>query len=156
MEKYNSIDEVLNFAIEQEQSEVDFYNDLADKMSKPKVEQLFRDIALEKQNHILKLEAIRISGKFNHNSYDEIKELKTEHYIADVDYSNEDPDYLEALIMAMEKEKATFMFYWDLAERVSATDLQDLFYMLALHEAKQKVKLEIQFDRDSEEQFEED
>ncbi|WP_372641466.1 ferritin family protein [Ancylomarina sp.] len=156
MEKYNSIDEVLNFAIEQEQSEVDFYNDLADKMSKPKVEQLFRDIALEKQNHILKLEAIRISGKFNHNSYDQIKELKTEHYIADVDYSNEDPDYLEALIMAMEKEKATFMFYWDLAERVSATDLQDLFYMLALHEAKQKVKLEIQFDRDSEEQFEED
>lgn len=156
MEKYNSIDEVLNFAIEQEQSEVDFYNDLADKMSKPKVEKLFRDIALEKQNHILKLEAIRISGTFDHNSYDQIKELKTEHYIADVDYSNEDPNYHDALIMAMEKEKATFMFYWDLAERVSYPELQELFYMLALHEAKQKVKMEIQFDRDCEEQFEEE
>ena len=156
MEKYNSIDEVLNFAIEQEQSEVDFYNDLADKMSKPKVEQLFRDIALEKQNHILKLEAIRISGKIDHSSYDQIKELKTEHYIADVDYSNEDPNYEDALLMAMEKEKATFMFYWDLAERVSSPELQDLFYMLALHEAKQKVKMEIQYDKDCEEQFDDD
>ncbi|MGZ2370012.1 ferritin family protein [Ancylomarina sp. YFZ004] len=153
MEKYNNIDEVLNFAVEQEQSEVDFYNDLADKMSKPKVEQLFRDIAIEKQNHILKLVAIRISGTFDHNSFDQIKELKTEHYIADVDYSNEDPNFHDALIMAMEKEKATFMFYWDLAERVSSPDLQDLFYMLALHEAKQKVKMEIQYDRHCEEQF---
>ncbi|MCZ4695560.1 rubrerythrin [Ancylomarina euxinus] len=156
MEKYNNIDEVLNFAIEQEQSEVDFYDELADKMSKPKVEQLFRDIALEKQNHILKLEAIRISGNFDHNSFDQIKELKTEHYIADVDYSNEDPDYHDALIMAMEKEKATFMFYWDLAERVSSPDLQDLFYMLALHEAKQKVKMEIQFDRECQEEIDDD
>jgi len=156
MEKYNSIDEVLNFAIEQEQSEVDFYNELADKMSKPKVEHLFRDIALEKQNHILKLEAIRISGTFDHDSYDQIKELKTDHYIADVDYSNEDPNYHDALIMAMEKEKATFMFYWDLAERVSSNDLQDLFYMLALHEAKQKVKMEIEFDRDSQIEYEEE
>jgi len=156
MEKYNSIDEVLNFAIEQEQSEVDFYNELADKMSKPKVEHLFRDIALEKQNHILKLEAIRISGTFDHDSYDQIKELKTDHYIADVDYSNEDPNYHDALIMAMEKEKATFMFYWDLAERVSSNDLQDLFYMLALHEAKQKVKMEIEFDRNSKIEYEEE
>ena len=156
MEKYNNIDEVLNFAIEQEQSEVEFYNDLADKMSKPKVEELFRDIALEKQNHILKLEALRISGKFDHNSFDQIKELKTEHYIADVDYSNEDPDYNDALLMAMEKEKATFMFYWDLAERVSSPDLQDLFYMLALHEAKQKVKMEIQFDRECQEEMDDD
>jgi len=156
MEKYNSIDEVLNFAIEQEQSEVDFYNELADKMCKPKVERLFRDIALEKQNHILKLEAIRISGTFDHDSYDQIKELKTDHYIADVDYSNEDPNYHDALIMAMEKEKATFMFYWDLAERVSSNDLQDLFYMLALHEAKQKVKMEIEFDRDSQIEYEEE
>jgi len=43
-----------------------------------------------------------------------------------------------------------------LAERVSSPDLQDLFYMLALHEAKQKVKMEIQFDRDCEEHFEEE
>ena len=156
MERYNSIDEVLNFAIEQEESEVDFYNELADKMSLPKVEQLFRDIAIEKQNHILKLEAIRISGNFDHNSYDQIKELKTDHYIADVDYSNEDPNLHDALIMAMEKEKATFRFYWDIAERVTSPDLQDLFYMLALHEAKQKVKMEIQFDRDSKEQLEEE
>ncbi|RXQ91550.1 rubrerythrin [Ancylomarina salipaludis] len=156
MEKYNSIDEVLNFAIEQEQNEVDFYNDLADKMRVPKVEELFRDIALEKQKHILKLEAIRISGNFDHNSYDQIKELRTEHYIANVDYSNENPSYEEALLMAMEKEKATFMFYWDLAERVSSPDLQDLFYMLALHEAKQKVKMEIQFDRGSDNEFDEE
>ncbi|MDE5422203.1 ferritin family protein [Ancylomarina sp. DW003] len=156
MEKYNSIDEVLNFAIEQEQGEVDFYNELADKMNKPKVEQLFRDIALEKQNHILKLEAIRISGNFDHNSYDQIKELKTDHYIADVDYSNENPNYHDALIMAMEKEKATFMFYWDLAERVSSDELRDLFHLLALHEAKQKVKLEIQFDRDCYKEYEEE
>ena len=156
MEKYNNIDEVINFAIEQEQREVDFYNELADKMSKAKVELLFRDLALEKQNHILKLEVIRINGKIDHNSYDQIKELKTEHYIADVDYSNEDPNYEDALIMAMEKEKSTFMFYWDLAERVSTPDLQDLFYMLALHEAKQKVKLEIQFDRECLEELEDE
>ena len=156
MEKYNSIDEVLNFAIEQEQTEVDFYNELADKMSLPKVEQLFIDIAIEKQNHILKLEAIRISGTFEHNAYDQIKELKTDHYIANVDYSNEDPNYHDALIMAMEKEKATFMFYWDIAERVTSPDLQDLFYMLALHEAKQKVKMEIQFDKEGQEQHEDD
>lgn len=156
MKRYDSINEVLNFAIEQEQGEIDFYNDLADKMSLIKVEQLFRDIALEKQNHILKLETIRISGTFDHNSYDQIKELKTDHYIADIDYSNENPNYRDALIMAMEKEKATFMFYWDLAERVRSKDLQDLFYMLALHEAKQKVKMEIQLDKEGQEKPEDD
>jgi rubrerythrin len=156
MEKFNNIDEVLNFAIEQEEKEVDFYNDLADKMSNFKVELLFRDLALEKQNHILKLEAIRISKTFDHDSYERIKELKTDHYIADVDYSNEDPNYHDALIMAMEKEKATFMFYWDLAERVTSDELCDLFHMLALHEARQKMRLEIQFDNESEEDIDDE
>jgi len=156
MEKFNNIDEVLNFAIEQEEKEVDFYNDLADKMRNPKVELLFRDLALEKQNHILKLEAIRISKTFDHDSYERIKELKTDHYIANVDYTLEDPTYHDALIMAMEKEKATFMFYWDMAERVSSSELSDLFHMLALHEAKQKMRLEIQFDNDSIEEFDDE
>lgn len=146
MKSFNSIDEVLEFAIEQEEKEVDFYSDMAERMTNQKVKKLFMDLSLEKQAHMLKLEAIRINKSYYNFPDERVKDMRIDRYIADVDYSNPNPSYEEALAMAMAKEKATFLFYWDLAETASSKELRDIFHLLALEEARQKLKFELEFD----------
>jgi len=146
MRSFKSINDVLEFAIEQEEKEVEFYSNLADKMTNHKVKRLFEDLSLAKQAHMLKLEAIRINKSYHNFPDERVRDLRVDRYMAEVDYSNPNPSYEEALAMAMAKEKATFLFYWDLSQSAEPKELRNIFHLLALEEAKQKLKFEIEFD----------
>lgn len=143
MEKLDSVDEILDFAIKEEEEAFDFYNDLAGKMKKPGMKELFEGFALEEKSHKAKLLAVK-DGKLLMPSADKVADLKIADYLVDVTASD-DVDYQQALIIAMKKEKAAFRMYTDLAA-AAEQGLANTFLALAQEEAKHKLRLEIEYD----------
>jgi len=145
MENWNSVDDILDFAIEREIESYNFYIELSEKSSSSSsVKKLFRGFAGEEEGHKRKLEAAK-SGKMLSLSRDEITNLKVSDYLVDVAPST-DMSYQDALILAAKKEKAAFLLYTHLAESVEDGEMITFFEILAQEEAKHKLRFEIEYD----------
>lgn len=144
MKKFGSVDEILDFAIKEEEEAFNFYTDLAKKMDKPWMKEVFLEFAGEEKGHKEKLLGIK-KDKSLVPSAEEITDLKIGDYLVDVD-SNQELDYQKALILAMKKEKAAFKLYTNLAAKAGSSDLKRTFQALAQEEAKHKLRFEIEYD----------
>ena len=65
MKEFNSLDDILDFAINEEQMAADFYTALAEKMPHQDMKDTFEQFALEELGHRLKLEAIKSADIVN-------------------------------------------------------------------------------------------
>lgn len=144
MNQWKSADEVLDFAINQEQQAYDFYMDLASKMDRPAMGRIFESFAKEEQGHKKKLMDIK-AGKLLLSVEQRVLDLKLSDYLVDVEPSSH-LDYQQALLVAMKKEKKAFKMYTDLAEKVEDENLRSTFLALAQEEAKHKLRFEIEYD----------
>jgi len=144
MNEWKTADDILDFAIENEQHAVDFYRELAAKSTKPEIRDLFEEYAKEEMGHKAKIEAVKAGKKLQFIG-GKIADLKLGDYLVAVE-SNPNMDYQSALIMAMKREKAAFRLYTVLASQVEAGELQNLFLQLAQEEAKHKLHFEIEYD----------
>ncbi len=146
MKKFESVDDVLAFAISEEEAAHAFYSELAEKVDKAWVKQLLLDFAREELGHKAKLEAFK-KGKRLQPAARQIMDLQIGDYLVDVDPSQyEVLDYQQALVIAMKKEKAAFKLYSDLAEAAPTEELKNAFLALAQEEAKHKLRFEIEYD----------
>ena len=146
MKNFESVDDVLDFAIKEEEGAHAFYTELAEKVDKPWVKQLLLDFAKEELGHKRKLEAVK-AGKSLEPSSKEVLDLQIADYLVDVDPTQyEILDYQQALIIAMKKEKSAFKLYSDLAEKAPTEELRKAFQALAQEEAKHKLRFEIEYD----------
>lgn len=59
MEKFSSVEEILDFAIEREIEANKFYTELAERMERPEMRKVFEDFAKEELGHKTKLEAVK-------------------------------------------------------------------------------------------------
>lgn len=144
MDKFGSVEELLDFAIEKEEEANKFYTDLVGKMDRPAMKRVFEDFAKEEQKHKEKLMEVK-GGKSLEPAQQKVTDLKIGDYLVDVQPSG-DMDYQEALIVAMKKEKASFKLYTDLAATTEDNALQTMLLDLAQEEAKHKLRLEIEYD----------
>ena len=144
MKQWNSVDEVLDFAIGNEEEAMNFYNDMAGKMDSPAMRTVFEEFAREEEGHKAKLLKVKTSGGFNPSSA-AIMDLKIRDYLVEVT-ADKDTSYQDILILAMKKEKAAFKLYMDLHENVDDADLKSLMLALAQEEAKHKLRFEIEYD----------
>lgn len=144
MKQWNSVDEVLDFAIGNEEEAMNFYNDMAGKMDSPAMRTVFEEFAREEESHKAKLLKVKTSGGFNPSST-AIMDLKIGDYLVEVT-ADKDTSYQDILILAMKKEKAAFKLYMDLHETVDDADLKSLMLALAQEEAKHKLRFEIEYD----------
>jgi len=144
MQEWKSVDDVLDFAIGNEQQAADFYMEMAGKVQSPHVKKMFEDNAREEQGHKAKLEAVK-SGKKLLSSQEKVLDLKLSNYLVDVQ-ANGDLDFQGALIVAMKREKAAFRLYNDLAANTEDKELKQTFLGLAHEEAKHKLRFEIEYD----------
>jgi rubrerythrin len=142
--KLDSIEKILDFAIEKEEEAAQFYTDLAAKMDKPHIKKVFVDFALEEKSHKAKLELVK-SGQLQLSKPDEIMNLQIAEVVSDVDLEG-DFDYQKALIAAMKNEKASYKLYTDLAEIAVDENTKNTFLNLAQEEAKHKLRFEIEYD----------
>jgi rubrerythrin len=146
MTELNSVDEILDFAIGEEQAAHDFYMAVAKKLDKPAMRKVFEGFAKEEAGHKAKLEAVKGGKKLLSNA-GKVTDLKIGDYLVDVSAEGElaDLDYQKALIVAMKKEKAAFRLYSDLAGKVDG-DVKELLLGLAQEEAKHKLRFEVEYD----------
>lgn len=144
---FDSVDQILDFAIEKEQDAADFYNDLAGKMDREYMKQIFTQFAKEEMGHKRKLEGVK-EGKGMVSSAKRVMDLKIGEHLVEVDLSEGvgEIDYQQALILAMKAEKAAFKLYNDLAEAADKDEMKQLFLSLAQEEAKHKLRFELEYD----------
>ncbi len=141
---FSSIQEILDFAIANEDQAHDFYLDLAKKAASPVMRDVFESFAAEEFGHKLKLQAIE-AGELELDPKDDIPSLNVADYVEDVE-PGAHMSYAEALVLAMKREKAAYKLYLDLASVVQTEDLTNLFLALANEEAKHKLRFELEYD----------
>jgi rubrerythrin len=143
MNPFNSIDDILDFAIKEEEQARQFYRELATRSDNPGMKKLLEGFAAEEEGHRARLVDIK-SGKQILAAREKIQDLKIADYLVDVKPSA-DMGYKDTLVVAMKKEKAAFRMYTDLAGRVEGA-LRETFLGLAQEEAKHKLRFEIEYD----------
>jgi len=144
--KFQSVNEVLDFAIQEEEEAYEFYKAWKDKLSLPGSQKVFDELAKEELKHKALLSEVKNGKKFQPSS-EKITDLKIAETVSDVKASP-DSDYQDALIISMKKEKDAFRLYSDLAALTDDHEIQSLFRTLAQEEAKHKMKLEILYDEE--------
>lgn len=144
MNEFENIDDILDFAIAEEQKAIDFYNQLAEKSNNTDVKAVFIDFVKEEMSHKAKLEKIKAEKQFIVEEK-AIADLKIADYLVHIT-ATADMSYADALVVAMKKEKAAFKLYMALADKAPNVEMKTLFVALAQEESKHKLKFEIEYD----------
>lgn len=144
MKKFQSVNEILEFAIKEEEASASFYRSLAAKMDRPWMKQVFEQFAAEEEGHKQKLLKFQ-SGELNLPPQEKVLDLKIGDYLVDAEL-NADMDYQQALMVAMKKEKAAFRMYSDLASVADDAAARELLLALAQEEARHKLRFEVEYD----------
>lgn len=145
MTEFKSVDDILEFAIKEEQKASDLYTSLAARSRNRMIQEVFIQFSKEELGHKKKLEAIKRKD-YVVVSREKVMDMKIGDYLVEVNKSREDLTYQESLIIAMKEEKAAFRLYMDLANRTDDARLKKTFLMLAQEEAKHKLRFEIEYD----------
>ena len=140
----DTLDKILDFAIEQEEKAASFYNDLANRTEHEHMKKAFAGFAEEERGHKAKLLSIKSGGQLLPLGQ-RVADLRIGDYLEDVRLSA-DLDYQQALILAMKAEKAAFKLYHDLAAAADDPALKQTLLGLAEEEAKHKLRFEIEYD----------
>jgi len=144
MMQFNSVDEILDFAIRKEEEATQLYAGLAARAKQPGMKEVFESFAAEEQGHKAKLLAVK-QGKQLLSSQQAVMDLKIGDTLVEV-AAKPDMDYQEALILAMKAEKEAFKLYSQLAQAAGEPGVKDLFLGLAQEEARHKLRFEIEYD----------
>jgi rubrerythrin len=140
----NTVDEILDYAIGQEEEAAAFYASLAERAERAGMKDVLMDFSREEQRHKDRLLAVK-HGESELAPEQQVVDLKISDYLVDVQVG-EDISYQDALIVAMKRERAAYRLYSDMAERVSPGELQEVFLGLANEEAKHKLFFESEYD----------
>ena len=145
MKNFDSINDVLDFAIEQEQVAVDFYSELSKNTENKEVKDIFLDFVKEEMGHKIKLQKIKKEGIFNNEVIDNISDLKISDYLEAVK-PTPNMTYRDALVVAMQRERAAFKLYISLSNMAPTEALKSTFRSLAAEEAEHKLQFETDYD----------
>ena len=144
MNQWSSVEELLDFAIQNEEEASAFYRDLAGRAGSAATKRTFEGFAKEEDGHKSKLLNVKASSALVKAAH-KVVDLKIGDYLVDVE-PTADMDYQQVLIVAMKKEKAAFRLYSDMAASTDDESLKELLLFLAQEEAKHKLRFEIEYD----------
>lgn len=144
MKEFESINDVLDFAMNEEQQAVEFYTRLAGQAQTDDMRRIFEEFANEEIAHKARLSKIKEEGTYN-TPVEKIADLKIADYMVNVKVTP-DMSYQDALVVAMKKEKAAFKLYLALADRAPDNDMKSVFLSLAQEESKHKLRFELEYD----------
>ena len=140
----NTVDEILDYAIDQEQQAADFYADLAGRAEKAGRKDILLDFADEEKSHKERLVLVK-RGDRELAPEQEVLDLKISDYLVEVD-AKKDISYQDALIVAMKRERAAYELYSDMAAKVPEGNLKEILLGLAKEESKHKLFFESEYD----------
>lgn len=140
----NTVDEILDYAIDQEQQAADFYASLAARAEKAGMKKMLLEFAEEEKRHKERLLAVK-TGERKLTPEKEILDLRISDYLIEVD-AGDNISFQDALIVAMKRERAAFELYSDMAEKVTDNNLKQVFVGLAKEESKHKLFFETEYE----------
>jgi rubrerythrin len=143
MENFESVDEILDFAIGREIEAIHLYIDLMGKVNKPEMRKVLKGFAREEQEHKIKLEDAKAVGMV---LIDE--EVGSLGIADDIEGGEVRPDmsYSDILILAMKKEDVSVKLYTDMAKIAQNEEMKDMFLQLAQEETEHKLRFEMEYD----------
>ncbi|MDP6523633.1 MAG: ferritin family protein [Kiritimatiellia bacterium] len=142
--RWNSVGEMLDFAVQREQDAVDFYTTLKEMSTNPGIVSALDGYIREEDGHKMKLSKLKADGHLEPAS-SKVLNLRISDYLVDIEPSP-DMSYQELLIIAMKREDAACKLYEDLAAATEQEDLRDALLALAQEEAKHKLRFETEYD----------
>ncbi len=144
MTSIEAIVDVLDYGIEQEERAFRFYSGLARVVPNPVMKQVFEEFAAEELVHGRKLSDIQ-AGRLPFPTFETAPNIQIRDYEVEPE-PTVDMSYEDALLLAMEKEKAAFRLYSDLASSMPDSPARAVFLMLAQEEARHKLRFEIEYE----------
>ncbi|NVO09387.1 MAG: ferritin family protein [Bacteroidales bacterium] len=144
MNEFTNTNDILDFAIQNEQNAVEFYNELAKTARTEDMRSTFSLFAQEEMGHKARLIKIREEGIFN-LPIAKVTDLKIADYVVRTE-PKADMSYEQTLVLAMKREKAAFKLYIKLSEKAPNEDLKKLFLGLAQEESRHKLRFELEYD----------
>lgn len=143
---FNSIEEILEYAIEKEKEAVEFYEDISRQEPFSGTRETFEEFAREEKKHQTLLEDFSENKqKIAEYQYKWIPDLKRSDYLVDIEYVK-GMHYTDILRLAMKREEKALQLYNELAGKADSDDFIKLFKLMAQEEAKHKRVLETIYD----------
>ncbi|MEN8186592.1 MAG: ferritin family protein [Bacteroidota bacterium] len=144
MDNFNSINEILDFAIDNEIRAAEFYENLAEQAKTKSMKETFKKFSNEERGHEARLKKVKSEGKFEAKK-EEIIDMKMSDYLVKGKTKGK-MTYQDALILAMKREKAAYRLYNRLAKSAPTKELKIIFKKLAVEEANHKMNFEVEYD----------
>jgi rubrerythrin len=135
-----TVDDVLKFAIAEEEKAEQFYTRLSKKMKVPETRESLLRFAGEERKHKGHLLAIRARGPVIGSSDEEVTNLEISDYTVDA-RPTRDMQYYDALSLAIKRERAAQRLYIALAALADAAEIKSIFRHLAEAEARHELLL---------------
>lgn len=145
MKSFQSIQEVLDYAIGQEQQAYEFYMGLAKTARDIGLVRALEEFAQEELGHKAKLESVKMGGA-TLPSNEKIRTLGIAEFVADIEPSAQ-MEYKDLLLLAMKKEKQAYTLYTRLGDGCQDAAMRKLFHGLAQEEARHKLRFEMEYDQ---------
>ncbi len=143
---FNSMDEIIAYAIEKEEEAVAFYTDLSGKQAYASLKETFKNFADEEKKHAKMLKELsQDSSKIEAYEVKNIPDLKISDYMVEIEYQ-EGMLLSDILRLAMKREEQAVKLYRDLGERSPNPELKKIFQILVQEESKHKLALESMYD----------
>jgi len=133
-----TVDDVLKFAIAEEEKAEQFYTRLAKKVKSPETRDSFLRFAGEERGHKNQLLALRASGPVIGSSGEEVTNLEISDYVVD-GKPTPTMQYQDALLLAIKRERAAQRLYTALAALADVEEIKSMFQALAKEEAKHEL-----------------
>jgi protein-tyrosine phosphatase len=149
MTAFSSVQDVLEFAISEEDALIGFYENMAATSKDPRVKGLFSSFARQEKEHIAKLRDLRQKGLTSKQEFDldRLSDIagRSDHTVRklslDADLKLED-----ALALAMQKSKNGFILYMELAGSITDEQTRNIVLSLADAEARHRIQIEVEIE----------
>lgn len=133
MLEFQTLDDILDFAIVQEIAAQQFYTKLSGESRTDDLRLFYRTLAEEEHTHEMKLRTLK-SRSFDLAAPD-LTQLRQSGYLDALPLSP-DSSLQDVMLYGLKKERSAKMLYKVLAESMSRQELTDLFRTLSDEEAK--------------------
>ena len=143
---FESVEEILEFAIEKEKEAALFYEEVADQEPFAGARKTFQEFAAEERKHQALLEDFEGNkDKIADYSLKWIPDMKRSDYMVELVYEK-GMHYAVILRLAMKREEAALALYNEMQHKTDNPDYIHLLKVLCQEEAKHKQFLETMYD----------
>jgi rubrerythrin len=143
--KFSGFDEIIQFAIKNEEEAIKAYGDMSEKAQIPGLRELLLEFQEEEKKHKRLLQNLT-SEKTESLKLKEVEDLKISDYLVE-EPPGEEMTFQDLLIFAAKKEQKAVELYSSLRDRVGSEELKKLFDFLINQEKSHKLKLEKEYEK---------